>query len=126
MREPQPEFLMQIQAKRLGLALAPLAKGESQRSIQAILRIFVAPGVPNGTPAVMTTRWPTSAMFSRCAILTAFCTMSAKFLTSLVCTQCVPHKTERRRAVARFDVSTRIGASGRSRAARRAVAPEVV
>jgi hypothetical protein len=26
------------------------------RSTQAILRTFVAPGVPNGTPAVMTTR----------------------------------------------------------------------
>jgi hypothetical protein len=44
---------------------APPAKGEFQRSIQAILRMFVAPGVPNGTPAVMTTRWPISAIPSR-------------------------------------------------------------
>jgi hypothetical protein len=43
----------------------PLVKGEFYRSIQAILRIFVAPGVPNGTPAVITTRWPISPIFSR-------------------------------------------------------------
>src|SRR5260370_14344906 len=121
-----PESTLQIQANDSSESRAPLGKGEFQRSTQAILRIFVAPGVPNGTPAVMTTRWPTSAIFSRCAIRTAFCTMSPKLFTSLVCTQCAPHKTASRRAVPRFEVRTRTGDAGRSRAARRAVAPDVV
>src|SRR5215467_1883861 len=97
-----------------------------QRSTQAILKTLVAPGVPNGMPAVMTTRWPGWAIPSRWAMRTAFCTISPKLLTSLVCTQCAPHKTAKRRAVPRFEVNTRIGASGRSRAARKAVAPDVV
>lgn len=45
------------------LPAAPAAR--CQRSTHAILRTLVAPGVPNGTPAVITTRWPGSAIFSR-------------------------------------------------------------
>ena len=41
-------------------------------------------------------------------------------------TQCAPHSSASRRAVGRFGVSARIGAHGRSRAARSAVAPELV
>ncbi len=37
----------------------------TQRSIQAMRRTLVEPGVPNGTPAVMTTRWPEPAISSR-------------------------------------------------------------
>src|SRR5215813_5715488 len=121
-----PESNLQIQVNDFAESRAPLGKGEFYRSTQAILRTLVAPGVPNGTPAVMTTRCPGSAIFSRGAIRTAWCTISPKLFTSRVCTQCAPHKTARRRAVACFEVSTRIGASGRSRAARKAVAPEVV
>ena len=58
-----------------------------QRSTQAILR--VAPGVPNGTPAVMTTRWPGSAI-PRGVRSAPLCTMSPKLLTSLVWTQRAP------------------------------------
>src|SRR5260370_1885491 len=89
-------------------------------------RTLVEPGVPNGTPAVMTTRWPEPAISSRWAGRTAFCTMSLKFLISGRWTQCAPHNRASRLAVARFGVSARIGTDGRSRAAREAVAPELV
>jgi hypothetical protein len=36
----------------------PMPLPVPQRSTQAILSTLVAPGVPNGTPAVMTTRCP--------------------------------------------------------------------
>src|ERR1700674_5809953 len=89
-------------------------------------RTLVEPGVPKGTPAVMRTGSPETELFSRRAARTAFCTMSLKFLMSARWTQCAPHKRARRRAVARFGVRARIGAAGRSRAARNAVAPELV
>ena len=47
---------LQIQATYLRKLSTILGKGELYRSTQAILRVLVAPGVPNGTPAVMTTR----------------------------------------------------------------------
>src|ERR1051326_7680434 len=96
------------------------------RSTQAMRRMLVEPGVPNGTPAVMTTRCPGPAISSRCAVRTAFCTMSVKLVMSARCTQCAPHSNARRRAVLRFGVNARIGDAGRSRAARKAVAPELV
>src|ERR1700674_1916597 len=40
----------------------------AQGSIQAMRRTLVEPGVPNGTPAVMTTRSPEPAISSRWAV----------------------------------------------------------
>ena len=37
----------------------------THRSTQAMRRTLVEPGVPNGTPAVMTRRWPDPAISSR-------------------------------------------------------------
>src|SRR6266851_4578291 len=92
----------------------------------AMRSAFVAPGVPNGTPAVITTLSAVLAILSRLAMFTARWTISEKLETSRVWTQCAPQSSESRRAVFRFDVNTRIGTSGRSRAARSAVAPDVV
>lgn len=41
------------------------AAAPAQRSIQAMRRTLVEPGVPKGTPAVMTTRSPDPAISSR-------------------------------------------------------------
>ena len=56
----------------------------------------------------------------------ALSTISEKLSTSLVSTQWVPQTTAKRRAVSRMAVRQMIGTSGRSRAARSAVEPEVV
>src|SRR3546814_618904 len=95
-------------------------------SIQAIRRVLVAPGVPKGTPAVITILSPTPAYPSRCAMALAFWTMLEKLVTSPVWTLYTPQTSDRRRAVRMSAVSPRIGTSGRSRAARRAVAPDMV
>src|SRR5262249_22223498 len=66
-------------------------------STQAIRSTLVAPGVPNGTPAVTTIRSPRAANPSSSATPVARCTISAKLLTSLVWTQCTPQTSARRR-----------------------------
>src|ERR1700680_1985916 len=103
-----------------------MATLRTYRSTQAMRSTLVEPGVPNGTPAVITTRWPGPAISSRWATRTAFCTMSLKFLMSARWTQWAPHKSARRRAGPMCGVTAGIGAAGRSRAARIAVAPELV
>ena len=82
--------------------------------------------MPKGTPAVTTRRWPDSAISSRWAMRQALSTISEKVRTSRVLTQWMPQAIARRRAVSSFEVRHRIGTSGRSRAARSAVEPEVV
>ena len=56
----------------------------------------------------------------------AFSTISEKRLRSGVCTQCAPQASAKARAVDSDAVRHRIGTSGRSRATRSAVEPEVV
>src|SRR6185312_1048787 len=95
-------------------------------STHAILSTLVAPGVPNGTPAVTTTRWPGRANSSLWAMPQALPTISLKLEMSSVSTQCTPQPRASRRAVAICEVRHRIGTSGRWRATRSAVDPEVV
>src|SRR5688572_10182981 len=87
---------------------------------------LVDPGVPNGTPAMMTMRWPAAATPWRNAILLALATISSKLAISRVRTAWAPHNRPSRRAVLSDGVSTSKGTAGRSRATRRAVDPEAV
>ena len=93
---------------------------------QAMRRRLVAPGVPNGMPAVTTRLEPGSAMPALSACWQARSTISSMSWASSQTTPCRPQTRARRRAAASRVIRPRIGCSGRSRAARRAVAPEVV
>jgi hypothetical protein len=77
-------------------------------------------------PAVMTTRWPFSPKPSLAVIRVEWATISSMLATSWVWTLWTPQASARRRAVRASGVRQRIGTSGRSRAARRVVEPEVV
>src|SRR3954471_8080210 len=87
---------------------------------------LVAPGVPNGVPALIRIVSPDRANPSLTAQWDAFSTISLTVVTSGVCTECTPHTNARLRAVVRLGVMLRMGGAGRSRAARRLVEPEVV
>ena len=78
------------------------AARQLSRPVKAMRIIFVAPGVPNGTPATITTRSPSTDMVSRLANLQARAVMSSMSLASLVATACTPHTSDSRRAVSRL------------------------
>src|SRR5260370_18268188 len=86
---------------------------------------LVAPGVPNGIPALIRMVSPGFANSSATAHRHACSTISATVETSGVCTECTPHTSASERAVPRLGVMLRIGGTGRSRAARRLVDPEL-
>ena len=85
--------------------------------------MLVAPGVPNGTPAVITSLSPAAAKPSRSAMVQACETMSENFATSSVRTAWTPRTSTSRRAVSTLGVNPMIGTPGRSRAARSVVEP---
>ena len=70
--------------------------------------------------------WPCLAKPSVIEILLHRETVSVIECASAVTTECTPHTTAKRRATSVEGVRPMIGASGRSRAARRAVLPEAV
>ena len=86
----------------------------------------MAPGVPRGTPAVMTMDCSGAANPSRQAMRQARSTMSSKSWASSVTTQCKPQARASRRPVLCTGVSAMIGTLGLSRAARKPVDPELV
>ena len=88
--------------------------------------MLVEPGVPKGTPAVVMMRWPGFASSSWKEIWQARSTMSFSSRASSETTQCRPQASDRRRAVDSTGEMTMTGTDGRSREARRPVAPEVV
>ena len=88
--------------------------------------MLVPPGVPKGTPAVIITWLPSIEISSLLAMDVALSTISRKLLASSVSTQWTPQTIAMRRAVSRLGVKTKMGTSGRSLDARRAVEPELV
>ena len=77
-KDHRSSLLVPACVDRLPLAVfLDLIKNELY-SIQAMRRIFVAPDVPNGTPAVITIGSPTSANPSDLATLIALLTISRK------------------------------------------------
>src|SRR5437660_11717671 len=72
-------------------------------------RRLVAPGVPNGIPALIRIVSPGFANSSATACRHACSTISATSETSGVCTECTPQTKARQRAVARLGVILRIG-----------------
>jgi hypothetical protein len=88
--------------------------------------MLVVPGMPSGTPATMSTRWPARTKPSRNAIEPARSTMSSWSRASSATTQCTPHTTDSLRPVAMFGVIATTGGLGRSRATRTAVEPDEV
>ena len=87
---------------------------------------LVEPAVPNGTPAISTTRSPPCAIRWRKAIRLPFSTISSKLWTSREWTGWTPHSSPIRRAVVSDGLIASSGTAGRSRAMRRAVEPELV
>ncbi|MNC68486.1 hypothetical protein D3C75_1190900 [compost metagenome] len=96
---------------------------QSQTKV-SIRRLLVEPGLPNGTPAVISNVSPRLAMPWAWAISSAVETTSSTWRKRSLTTECTPQATVKRRAVTRFGVRLRIGARGRSRAARRVEAPD--
>ena len=86
----------------------------------------MAPGVPNGTPAVMMIRSPGTANSCEKAIRHARSTISSISLASSETTQWQPHTMASRLAVSRTGESAMTGTDGRSRQARMPVEPEDV
>ncbi len=107
--------------------VAPLAltAGVTVPSTQAMRSMLVEPGVPNGTPAVMTTRCPPRDLLALRHTDRLLHHLGEVLDVGEVYAMRAPDSA-RRRAVSIFGVSARIGAVGRSRAARSAVAPELV
>ncbi len=85
---------------------------EGAQRTQAIRNRLVEPGVPNGTPAVITRLEPALAMPLWTAKRQARSTMSSMFWASSQTTACRPQSSASRRAVPNWVISARIGRSG--------------
>ena len=94
--------------------------------ISSIRSTLVEPGVPIGTPAVITILSPDWANPWVTAVSIARFTTAEKRSSLAICTPCTPQAMAIRRAVRSLEVTQSIGTLGRSRAARSVVEPEVV
>ena len=88
--------------------------------------MFVVPETPNGMPAMMTSESPALTNPSPSAVRHALSTISSTRSMSSLSTECTPHTRASRRAVLVCGVRLRIGALGRSRAARKLLDPDFV
>jgi hypothetical protein len=94
--------------------------------ISSIRSTLVEPGVPIGTPAVITILSPDWANPWVTAVSLALFTTAEKRSSLAICTAWTPQAMAIRRAVRSLEVTQSIGTLGRSRDARSVVEPEVV